>query len=201
LLLLLSHHPESLLPTTLSRVIRVALMSKNGARELNADEQRLANVLTALSQRKVQGSLPGALAIRREFADILDSIHARIEKQLEGEFEEEKKFFKQHTDVSGQWVEEKEKEMLAAVEARYLQERDALMELLLSWMGDVMRHQAGSTRLDLPAHGAATQALAQRWDTATVNRCVKELRRLNTNMHTNVSEPLALDSAFIAAFA
>ncbi len=201
LFLMLSERPEQFLETILSRVIRVPLMPEPGERKLNDDERRLAAMLVALSERKQPASLPGALAIRREFEDILDEIHARIEKQLEGEFDEEKKFLKQRTDVSGQWLDEKEKEMLAAVEARYLQERESLMELLLSWMGDVLRHQVGSDRFDLPEFSVATRALSQRWTSATVNRCVRELRRLSANLHTNVQEGLAFDSAFIAAFA
>lgn len=201
LFLMLSEHPEQFLETTLSRVIRIPLMAEPGARRLNDDERRLAVMLAGLSERNSAGSISDALSVRREFEDILDDIHARIEKQLEGEFDEEKKYLKQHTDVSGQWIEEKEKEMQAAVEARYLHEREALMELLLSWMGDVLRHQTGSTRLDLPEFAASTRTLAGNWDAARINRCVRELRRLGSHLHTNVQESLALDSAFIAAFA
>ena len=41
-------------------------------------------------------------------------------------------------------------------------QRDALMELLLAWLGDVLRHQVGVERLDLPEYAAATRALAPR---------------------------------------
>lgn len=200
LFLLLSSQPESFLSTILSRVIRVPLMPEPGRRELSEPETHLIELLTQLAQRKDTGSLAGALTLRREFEDILDSAHGRIEKQLEAEFAEEKKSLKQTTDVSSQWLDEKEKEMLAAVEARYLQERENLMELLLSWMGDVLRHQAGVDRFDLPEQAAATRALAERWEPATVSRRLTELRKLHTNLHTNVQEGLALEAAFIAAF-
>ncbi len=201
LFLLLSSQPESFLSTILSRVIRVPLMPAPGKRELSEPEMHLVELLTQLAQRKDTGSLSGALTLRREFEDILDAVHERIEKQLETEFAEEKKSLKQTTDVSSQWLDEKEKEMLAAVEARYLQERENLMELLLSWMGDVLRHQAGVDRFDLPEQAAATRALAERWDASTVSRRLTELRKLHTNLHTNVQEGLALEAAFIAAFA
>lgn len=201
LILLTSEQPEQFLETTLSRVIRVPLMPESGARQLGPDEQRLAKVLTKLSQNRQPNTLTSALAIRREFEDILDSVRARIEKQLEGEFADEKKFLKQTTDVSSQTLEKIEEEMAAAVQVRYLHQRTVMMELLLSWMGDVMRHQVGADRFDLPSHTEATRALAGHWDAAVVNRAVKELRRLNSNLHTNVNAALALDSAFIAAFA
>lgn len=201
LILLTSEQPEQFLPTTLSRVIRVPLMPESSVRQLGADEQRLAAVLTRLSRDRRPDSLASALAVRREFEDILDSIRARIEKQLEGEFEAEKKFLKQTTDVSSQTLEKVEDEMAAAVQVRFLHQRTVMIELLLSWMGDVMRHQVGADRLDLPSHAEATRALANRWDAAAVNRAVRELRRLDSNLHTNVNAGLALDSAFIAAFA
>lgn len=200
LFLLLSSQPESFLSTILSRVIRIPLMPEPGRRELSEPETHLVELLAQLAQRKDTGSLSGALTLRREFEDILDSVHTRIEKQLETEFAEEKKSLKQTTDVSSQWLDEKEKEMLAAVEARYLQERENLMELLLSWMGDVLRHQAGVDRFDLPEQAAATRVLAERWDPTTVSRRLTELRKLHTNLHTNVQEGLALEAAFIAAF-
>lgn len=201
LFLLLSSQPESFLSTILSRVIRVPLMPEPGKRELSEPESHLVELLTQLAQRKDTGSLAGALTLRREFEDILDSVHTRIEKQLETEFAEEKKSLKQTTDVSSQWLDEKEKEMLATVEARYLQARENLMELLLSWMGDVLRHQAGVDRFDLPEQAAATRVLAERWDATTVSRRLTELRKLHTNLHTNVQEGLALEAAFISAFA
>ena len=124
-----------------------------------------------------------------------------IEEELEAVFEAEKKHFKQTTDVGSGWLKDREQETEAAIESRYRQERDGLMELLLAWMGDVMRHQVGVERLDLPQYGAATRALAERWDMPTVSRRLKELRKLYSNLHTNVQESLALDVAFISAFA
>lgn len=48
--------------------------------------------------------------------------------------------YKQTTD--GTWLKQREEEVTAQIEAAYLQRRDALMDLLLAWMGDVARHDA-----------------------------------------------------------
>lgn len=200
LFLLLSTQPEQFLETTLSRVIRIALLPETNTRQLSGPEVKLVRLLTDLANRPTD-SLAGALALRKEFDDILTEIEDRLTKELESDFEEEKKFYKQTTDVDNSWVKDREEETKAAIEARYRQERDGLMELLLSWLGDVLRHQVGVNRLDLPEHAAATGVLAQRWEPATVSRRIKELRRLHSNLHTNVQENLALDAAFVAAFA
>jgi DNA polymerase III subunit delta' len=199
LLILISEQPEQLLQTTLSRVIRISLMAEKAHRHTD-DELRLIRLLTDLATRNAD-SLASAMSLRREFEDILEAVHNRLTKQIETAFEEEKKHFKQTTDVDSAWLKEREAEAEAAIESGYRQERDALMELLLAWMGDVLRHQVGVERLDLPGHAAATGALAVRWDTATVSRRLKELRKLHGNLHTNVQEGLALEAAFIAAFA
>lgn len=201
LFLLLSTQPDTLLETTLSRVIRVPLMAPPSARKLSEAEEHLVELLAGMAGKAETGSLAGALTLRREFDDILEEVHARIEKHFEGEFETEKKFLKQTTDVSSSWLEEKEKAMLATVEAHYLQERDRLMELMLSWLGDVLRHQVGAPRFDLPEYAEATRALAQRWDISATSRRLAELRKLHGHLRTNAQEALAVEAAFIAAFA
>jgi len=198
LLLLLSPQPQRLLDTILSRVIHVPLLPEAGARVFSEAEQQLLKVLSGLSRLK-EGNLASALAIRSEFEGLLDEVKDQITRQLEEEFDKEKDYYKNTTD--GQWLKEREHEMEAAIEAQYQAQREALMELLLCWMGDVMRHQVGAERLDLPEYAEATRVLSQRWDSRTVTRRVHELRRLHANLHTNVNETLALDVAFISAFA
>lgn len=200
LILLLSEQPETFLETILSRVIRISLMPEKLERVLTGSETKLVKLLSDLAHQK-SDSLAGALTLRRQFEDILEDIHEKLTKQFEGDFEAEKKFYKQTTDVGSAWLKDKENEADAAIESRYRHERDALMELLLSWMGDVLRHQVGVDRLDLPEYAEATRALADRWDGGTLARRIKELRKLHSNLHTNVSETLAMDAAFIAAFA
>lgn len=200
LFLLLSEQPQQFLETILSRVIRLSLIPDDLSRKLSDSEVRLVELLSDLANRQTD-SLAGAMTLRREFEDILEDIHDALTKQFEAAFEEEKKFYKQTTDVDSAWIKSREDETEAAIESRYRQERDALMELLLAWMGDVLRHQVGVDRLDLPEYAAATRALAARWDAGTLSRRLKELRKLHANLHTNVNETLALDAAFIAAFA
>ena len=199
LFLLLSTQPETFLETILSRVIRIPLMPEQ-ARKLSEAERQLVTLLSELAGRN-SDSLAAAMSLRKAFEDILETVHDRLTKQFESAFEEEKKHFKQTTDVDSAWLKDREAEADAAIESNYRQERDALMELLLAWLGDVLRHQVGVERLDLPEYAAATRALAARWETPVVSRRIKELRRLHSNLHTNVQEGLALEAAFIAAFA
>ena len=128
----------------------------------------------------------------------LEELHADIKGTQEEDFEKEQDHYKQTTD--GTWLKQREDQVEAQIEATYLQERDALMDLLLAWVGDVARIQAGAEHLDLQQYREATKALAERWTTAETTRRIHVLRKLEQHLHTNVNEALALEVAFIQAF-
>lgn len=197
LLLLLSSHPEQLLPTILSRVIEMPLLPPPGQRSFDEHEQQLLAVLAQTVERATAG-IGAAMALKAEFQDVLAGVKEGIEEELEDEFDKEKQHYGQTTD--GTWLKRREEEVNARVQAAYHHRRDALLELLLSWMGDVARHQAGARHLDLPDCREQTARLAARWTPESVMSRMRALRKLEQLMHTNVNEALALDVAFIQAF-
>ncbi len=197
LLLLLTTQPQQLLPTIQSRVIEIALMAPAGDRIFSDHESKLLIVLSKLATRNA-GTLSGALALKADFESILEELHEDIKKLLEADFEREQEHYGKTTD--GAWLKQREEQVEALIEAQYIQQRTALMDLLLSWIGDVARHQAGAEHLDLPAYSKATAALAERWQPAEVARRIHHLRQLDSHLHTNVSETLALEVSFIQAF-
>jgi DNA polymerase III subunit delta' len=197
LLLLLTTQPDQLLPTIQSRVIEISLMAPPGARSFNKHEQQLLFMLEKLSSRST-GTLAGALALKAAFEEILENLHEDLKSKHEAAFEREQEHYKQTTD--GVWLKQREEQVEAVIEADYLQERTSLMDLMLAWIGDVARQQAGSPHLDLPQHQAATASLAEKWTPQDVTRRVQSLRKLESHLHTNVNESLALEVSFIQAF-
>ncbi|MBX7208016.1 MAG: hypothetical protein K1X78_06890 [Verrucomicrobiaceae bacterium] len=197
LLLLLTAQPQQLLETIRSRVIEIPLLPPAGARMFSDHEQKLLAVLRKLSSRPT-GSLAAAFALKGEFEEILEELHAGIKEEMEEDFEREKEHYGKTTD--GSWLKQREEQVEANIEAAYLMQRDALMDLLLSWMGDVVRQQVGAEHLDLPEYRAATSALAQRWEPAEAGKRLRVIRRLEQHLHTNVNEGLALEVSFVAAF-
>ncbi|MBL9133763.1 MAG: hypothetical protein JNG86_21310, partial [Verrucomicrobiaceae bacterium] len=198
LLLLLSTQPQQLLPTIQSRVIEIALMPPDGSRIFSPHELKLLAVLEKLAARAA-GTLSGALALKADFESILEELHDDLKKQHEADFERETEHYGKTTD--GSWLKQREEQVEAAIEADYIQQRSALMDLLLSWFGDVARQQAGATHLDLPKNQAATASLAAKWAAADVAKRIRILRQLESHLHTNVNEGLALEVCFIQAFA
>jgi DNA polymerase-3 subunit delta' len=197
LLLLLTSHPERLLATTRSRVIEIGLMPPAGTRIFTEHENKLLIVL-GKHAAKSSGTLSGALALKMEFEEILEELREDLKKKHEDEFERETEHYGKTTD--GSWLKQREDQVEAAIEADYIQQRSALMDLLLSWFGDVARQQAGVENLDLPKHQSLTATLATNWEPADVAKRVRILRQLESHLHTNVNESLALEVCFIQAF-
>lgn len=197
LFLMLTHNPKALLTTTRSRVIEIPLLPPEGARIFTPHEQKLLGLLENLTVR-AGGSISAALALKADFQLILEELRAGIEKDHEAAFDKEKDHYKQTTD--GSWLKAREDQVDAAIQAEYLGHRDALLDLLLAWMGDVARQQVGGEHLDLAAYRASTAKLAQRWTPEETSRRLRVLRQLESHLHTNVNEGLALEVAFIQAF-
>lgn len=198
LLLLLTSQPQQLLDTIRSRVIEIPLLPPVGERAFTKSEQGLLAMLEKASERPA-GSVATALALKKAFEEILEELHETIKEDLEEVFEKEQEHYKQTTD--GAWLKQREEQVEAQIEATYLQQRDALMDLLLSWMGDVARQNVGAEYLDLPKYQEATRRLAERWGPDETWRRLAVLRKLEQHLHTNVNENLALEVAFISAFA
>lgn len=197
LLLLLTAQPQQLLPTIQSRVIEIALMAPAGARIFTEHELKLLTVLERTAARAA-GTLSGALALKSDFDAILSDLKEDIKKRLEEDFDREKDHYAKTTD--GAWLKQREEQVSAQIEADYIQQRSALMDLLLSWFGDVARLQAGAEHLDLPRHQATTRSLAEKWSPADVAKRIRTLRQLESHLHTNVNESLALEVCFLQAF-
>jgi DNA polymerase III subunit delta' len=198
LLLLLTHKPEELLTTIRSRVIELAIQPEPGARVLSPQETALLDLLTQHSKLQKPG-LPGALALMTGFQALLGELRDEVESAIEEDFDREKALYGKTTD--GSYLKTKEDQVKAQIEATYLQRRDALVETLIAWLGDAVRIKSEAADLDLPSHVRVTRGLADRMELPDLMRRISALRKLEGNLHTNVNETLALEVAFLDAFA
>jgi DNA polymerase III subunit delta' len=198
LLLLLTSKPEELLTTILSRVIELQILPEPGARRYSAQEQEL---LTLLEQHGKRGqySVSSALALKAGFDAVVAGLRDSVEKELEADFKREKEMFGKTTD--GSYLKIREDQVEALIESSYMQQRDALLELMVAWWGDIVRQKTGTTHLDLPEYAGATSALAEKMELPDLLNRVKALRKLEQNLHTNVNAALALEVGFLDAFA
>ncbi len=197
-LLLLTGKPQELLTTILSRVIEMPLLPEAGARKFSEHELKLLALLERHS-KLTSSSMAIALGLKAGFEEVLEEMRGGIEEEANEDFDREKELYGKTTD-SGAYLKNREEHMKALIEATYLQQRDAMLDLLLAWMGDIVRHKVGAPFFDLHEHTQATQRAAERTSIEEASRRLRTLRKLEQHLHTNVSENLALEVAFIEAF-
>ena len=198
-LLLVSSYPDQLLETILSRCIEVPLRPT----ERRVATERQAQLLRMLSEfsRLPKPNMPQTLTLTRGFQAMLAQAKETIKDQTDAAFKAEEKHYKQTSDAMGDWLDAREEYYAALAEARYRSERSALIETLEQWWADVLRHQQGAEHLDHPDFAAATKAVAAARSTADVLRRAEAIERLRENSGRNVQEQLALEVAFLEAFA
>ncbi len=198
LFLLLTGSPTTLLPTIRSRVIEIEIIPEDGARQYSEHERKLLTVLESMARRP-SGSLAAALGLKTAFEEVLDGLREEIEEDAEDDFAKEKEHYGKTTDSSA-YLKDREDQMKASIEANYLHKRDAMLELLLAWMGDIVRQIANAERLDLPEYAAATRTIAERTTMEEATRKLRMLNKLEQYLHTNVNENLAMEVCFMKAF-
>ena len=198
-LLLVSSYPDQLLETILSRCIEVPL--KPTERRMPSPRQtELLQLLSGFSKQAKPG-MPQALTLARQYQALLAQAKEAISDDAEAAFKAESKHYKQSSDAASDWLDAREEYYKALVEARYRSERSALIEVLEQWWADVLRQHHGADHLDHPEHAAATQDIAQKLPLSDILRRASAMERLRENSGRNVQEQLALEVAFLEAFA
>jgi DNA polymerase-3 subunit delta' len=198
-LILVSSLPDQLLETILSRCIEISL-KPTVRREPTARQHQLLEILRDFSLVP-KPDLPRTLGLVRDFQGLLAAAKEAISEATSAALKAEEKHYKQASGVSHDWLEGREEYYKALTDARYRSERSALIETLEQWWGDILRQQHGARHLDHPEFSSETGALAARFDTPAALRRSAAIAGLRENSGRNVQEQLALEVAFLEAFA
>lgn len=198
-LILVSSVPDQLLETILSRCIEISLKPIT-RREPTERQQELLRLLQNFS-KTARPDFAQALTFVREFQALLAQTKAATTAEGDAAFKQERQYYRETTGAGSDWVDDREDYYKARSEARYRLERSALVETLEQWWGDILRHQHGATHLDHPGFGRDTAALAERLSVTDVLHRAAALGTLRENFGRNVQEQLAIEVAFLEAFA
>jgi len=198
LLLLLTHSPERLLPTILSRCVNITLMSSDSQRTPLEGEK---DMLTVLLRSGKQGfsSVSRALTIKSVFSTLLNKRKLAISKDYEVAQKEEEKHYRNATD--GEWLKEREKHFESLTQSDYLLERSKFIDFLILWLGDLVKLKSNASRLAFTQHESAMRECADKEGLESLLRRMEALEDLRGMFETNVSEALALEVGFMKAFA
>lgn len=196
LLLLLTANPGGLLPTVLSRCVKIPLRGKPDLSEGAGGE-----LLDALRQaaRAGFGSAAVALTLKSVFSAILETRKAEAVSAAEALLKEEEKAL--NKGFEGDWLKRREESLKAAAESEYIEERARLFDVLQSWMADVLRCKTGAGGLEFPESGATLEKLAAAEDLGRLIVRMDAVGEMRSNLDTNAQEQLALEVGFLRAFA
>ncbi len=195
LLLLLTANPQRLLPTILSRCVRLPLL---GGRPLLADGgAELVDALNHAASRGF-GTPVAALHLKAVFTSFLARHRESADEAAKAAAKEESAAYRDATD--GSWLKEREDFHKAAAEAEYLDARNRLFDLLMAWMADLLRVKTGSGGLDFPDAADVLGKVAANQTELRLLQRMEALDSLRRTLETNASEGLALEVGFLRAF-
>jgi DNA polymerase III subunit delta' len=195
LLLLLTANPQRLLPTILSRCVRIPLL---GGRPLLADGGgELVAALNAAAARGF-GTPVAAMQLRAVFGSFLAERRELADAAAKAAEKEEVAAYKDATD--GAWLKEREAFHKAAAEAEYLDGRTRLFDVLMAWMADLLRLKTGAGGLDFPETAGQLVATVEKESATRLLQRMEALDSLRRTLETNAFEPLALEVGFLKAF-
>jgi DNA polymerase-3 subunit delta' len=195
LLLLLTANPQRLLPTILSRCVRLPLL---GGMPLLADGG--GELVAALNRAACRGfgTPVAALHLKATFAAFLARCREVAEAAAKAAEKEETAAYRDATD--GTWLKAREDFHKAAAEAEYLDGRNRLFDVLMAWMADLLRLKVRSGGLDFPASAPALQAIVEGESETRLLKRMEALDSLRRTLETNAFEPLAIEVGFLKAF-
>ena len=195
LLLLLTANPQRLLPTILSRCVRLPLLG--GMPLLAEGGAELVSALNHAASRGF-GTPVAALHLKATFASFLARSREAAEATAKAAAKEETSAYKDATD--GTWLKGREDFHKAAAEAEYLDSRNRLFDVLLSWMADLLRMKVKAGGLDFPNSAPALMSIADAESETKLLQRMQALESLRRTLETNAFEPLAIEVGFLKAF-
>lgn len=195
LLLLLTANPQRLLPTILSRCVRIPLL---GGRPLLAEGG--GELVAALNRAAIRsfGTPVAALQLKGTFTAFLARARAAADDAAKAAEKEEVAAYRDATD--GTWLKGREDFHKAAAEAEYLDARNRLFDVLMAWMADLLRLKVRSGGLDFPDTAPALRGIVEGETETRLLKRMEALDSLRRTLETNASEPLAIEVGFIKAF-
>jgi len=187
ILILLSTEPQRLLPTILSRCLRLNFFS-DGLAALAPDQAEWLAHFSSLAANE-RKSLLGRYCLLDALLKRLGEIKTQVDESLSA-----RSPLEQHDDLDKSLRDRWETELSAAIEAEYRRQRSELLMLLIWWLRDTWIHTLaiGRDLLKFPDIQGA-EAVARRITSQQALENLKTVEQTQRLLHTNVQEALALE--------
>ncbi len=186
-IVLLTAEPQRLLPTILSRCLRISF----GRTEGTASPFRAA-VVALLANFSARGPtrITGTYRLLSELTTLLGKIRAETRQGVEQDMRHELE-----ADLEPKAREKVEEQFEARVEGEYRAAREQVLEEVYAWFGDVLlqSEQAGREVLALPESAAATAQVAGNLTAEQAHANVDAVEGMREALQRNIAEALALE--------
>ena len=182
-LILLTAQPQRLLPTILSRCLRISF----GRADKTASPYR-ARVLPLLA--KSAAGISGAYGRLAELTALLQSLRNETRQRVEAE-----ENLDRYDELDPKVRERLENQMEARIEGEYRAAREQVLEEFYSWYGDLLLcvEHADKNLLEHPEEFRALQGLAADLTHARAAGNLDAVEQVRDALARNISEPLALE--------
>lgn len=198
LILLLSRAPEQLLDTVRSRCVRLTLFRPQaGGLSLTPPQKSMLDALAGYFSAGAPNPTR-AMGLLGDFQRIVAALREEIEEDHKENLKEETDQYGRTTD--GAWLRERKEYYEDLTEGACAEHRNALVGILFTWLGELLRRRHGLEVLDLPGYAAVTEKVAGTMNDDDLHRRLKAVDELRRNLATNVREVLALEVGFLHAF-
>ena len=198
LILLLTRSPEQLLDTVRSRCLQLPLFRPQaGGIVLEPPQQELVEALAAyFSAGKPNPTR--AMGLLGDFQRIIAGLKEEIEQGHKESLKEETDHYGRSTD--GTWLRERKDYYENLTTGACAEQRNAMVGILYTWLGELLRRRHHLMPLDLPGFAAVTERVAATMEDEDLHARLKAVDGMRRNLATNVREVLALEVGFLNAF-
>lgn len=190
LIILLTELPSRLLPTILSRCVRLDMAEPGAMVRLSEVQKRFLPAVEAAMAH--MGSDVAALALRVDFQELLAQSRKEISARINATIKEESDAIKQATNVDWEALQKSASE--AMIETECLGTRQQMLELLTLCLGQAVLHASHASEADFHPISPVLAEVAEQFPVADLLRRMKAVEQLRQDLSFNVHPELTLDA-------
>ncbi len=192
LIVLITEQPSRLLPTILSRCVRMDLREEDTRIRLSEVQQLFLPAVAAALP--LLGSDVAALALRADFQSLLAQRKEAISSRINAALREEARAIAEGTDIRD-WEARQKDATTALIETEYLGEREQLLELLSLCLGQAVL--LASHAPDVQPITPEIAGVAASHGVAELMQRMRAVDALRSDLNFNVNEALAMDNRLL----
>lgn len=192
LIIMITEMPSALLPTLLSRCVRLELRDTESKLRLSAAQERFKPML--LKALGKMGSDVAALGLRADIQKLLTDMKLEITNRITAAVKAEAKSITEGTGDKD-WEARQKDAMAAMIETEYLGERANMLELISLSLGQAVL--VASHAPDVEPYAPEIAELARKHEVPELLARMRAVDALAHDLSYNVTEALALDSRLL----